>query len=114
MAIKKILASLSVAIFVAGCDIGYTRITNNYPGPVHLEIYTTAAKEPSDITLPPGQNIIYRDPSISVRSITVIAPSGDTKTYDSTALEGIAATAHQKMEAIQWSIRPEGISASSP
>jgi hypothetical protein len=79
-----------------------------------LEIYTTAAKDSSDITLPPGQNIIYRDPSISVRSITVIPPNGDARTYDSATLEKIAAAAHQKMEAIQWSIRPEGISASSP
>jgi hypothetical protein len=114
MAIKKILAALSVVVFVTGCDIGYTRVTNNYPEPVRLEIYTTAAKDPSDVTLSPGQNIIYRDPSISVRSITVIASHGDTKTYDSASLESIAGAAHQKMETIQWSISPEGISASSP
>jgi hypothetical protein len=86
----------------------------HYPEPVRLEIYTTAAKDPSDVTLSPGQNIIYRDPSISVRSITVIASHGDTKTYDSASLESIAGAAHQKMETIQWSISPEGISASSP
>ena len=100
--------------FVSACDIGYTRVTNNYPGPVHLEIYTSASAGPSDITLSPGQNVIYRDPSISIKSITIIVPNGDTKKYDSATLEKIAADAHQKTVTIQWSLRPEGLFASSP
>lgn len=109
---KNIVVILLMLTFAAGCDPGYTRVTNDYPEPVRLQIYTTGSSMPTDVTLSPGQNIIYRDPSLSVRGITVIAPNSDRKTYDSATLEKIAAAAHEKMETVQWSVRPEGISGS--
>jgi len=82
--------------------------------PVRVEIYTSGSREPLDTTLQPGQNVVYRDPSIFIKSIIVIVPNGETKTYDSTALEKIATDAHRRVEDIQWSVTPQGIFASSP
>jgi hypothetical protein len=112
MTVRQIFLALAGVTFASACDPGYTRVTNNYPEPIRLEIYTNASQQPSEITLTPGQSILYRDPRISVQSIKVTEPDGHIKYYDSMALEK-AAAGRQGMETIQWSVRREGAFASS-
>ena len=110
MTFKKCLAFALVAL-VWSCEIAYVKVTSAYPVPVQLAIYTNVSSRPTEISLSPGQKFSYRDPSLVITKIEVKVPGGETKTYDSDALERIS---HQKPGHIHWVLRPDGVVAASP
>lgn len=104
-----LLMLVGISCSLSACDPAYGGVVNNYQEPVAVTLLSDDSRIPSrDITLAASQGFVYRFPT-KLLGITVRTRDGKAKTYNSDAIETLAASIHEPNEMIQWAVYPDGL-----